>query len=412
MKALIHVKIYDYHEYIPDGFIVFNEEVQKIGVMEEFEDTGFEIIDGQGKMLLPGLINFHTHIYSMLIRGYDIGAKPITFQDVLDQIWWKFDHHLNLDDLRLSAALYSDECLQNGVTAVIDHNASGLIQGSLEALESGLKIPSLLCFETSDRFDVDQCLEENSRKYLGLHASLSLSDETLSKAKAHIQPIHIHVAESLEDETDSWSQYDRSVVKRLKQHGLLRKDSILAHCVNIDSEEARLIGEYECKIALNPTSNMNNAVGTFPYSLFREHDIQLLVGTDGLGSNIARAWQNLFYVGKQSLGEPDGISLGEILNLIKNSYEYFTRMSTRKVGRITPGYASDFVLLEYINPTPMNSDNIFGHTFYGLFSHFHPESVYVGGTAQVKNYRLLQPANTDIQQVQKLWTRIQGGNHE
>ncbi len=406
------MKIYDYHQFIPDGFAIFDEEIQKTGAMKEFMDDDFEIIDGQGKMLLPGLINFHTHIYSMLIRGYDIGAKPVTFQDVLDQIWWKFDRHLNLEDLRLSAALYSDECLLNGVTAVIDHNASGVIQGSLEALEDGLKLPSLLCFETSDRFDINLCLEENSRQYLGLHASLSLSDETLNKAKIQPQPVHIHVAESMEDETDSWSQYDHSVVRRLKQHGLLRKDSILAHCVNVDFEEAKLIGENQCLIALNPSSNMNNAVGTFPYSLFKDNNIQLLVGTDGLGSNIARAWQNLFYVGKQSMGQPDGISLGDILDLIQNSYEYFTRMSGRKVGRIHPGYASDFVLMEYINPTPMNSDNIFGHTFYGLFSQFHPESVYIGGTAQVENYRLTQPVNTDIQQVQKLWTRIEGGSHE
>ena len=124
MKALTNVRIYDYKNYIDNGFILFDKKIQKISVTDDFNYEG-EIIDGKNRLVLPGLINFHTHIYSMLIRGFDIGANPATFQDILDQIWWKFDTHLTKSDLEASAYYHGVECLQNGVTSLIDHNASG-----------------------------------------------------------------------------------------------------------------------------------------------------------------------------------------------------------------------------------------------------------------------------------------------
>lgn len=408
MKALTHVHLYDYDRFLPDAYILFDSRIHQVGPMTEFSPGEAEIIDGEGRWILPGLINFHTHIYSMLFRGLDLGAHPATFQDILDMVWWRFDRHLDLEALTHSAALYSDESLLFGVTALIDHHASGTITGSLDAIRQGLKIPALLCFETSDRFDIDASLGENTDRYLGLHASLSLSDATLDRASKIVKPIHIHVAESLEDETDAWSRYDRSVVQRLKKHGLLREDSILAHCVNIDAAEARLIGESGAYISIQPTSNLNNAVGLFPYHLFREHGIPLLVGTDGLGADIGRAWQNLYYVGKQSLSQPDGINLGEVLHHLRLSYDYFSRMSGRPVGRLEKGYSADFAAFDYTPPTPVHDRNIFGHVFYGLFGRFRPESVYVEGQRKVASYRLTAPTPPDHGLVHSLWNRILG----
>lgn len=413
MKALINVKIYDYNNYIENAYVLFNEKIQETGSMDNFKPN-VETIDGKGRLVLPGLINFHTHIYSMLIRGFNIGANPVTFQDILDQVWWKFDSYLTREDLEASAYYYGVECLQNGVTALIDHNASGEIPGSLNALKKGLSSPleikSLLCFETSDRFDVDACISENTEKHFGLHASLSLSDQSLKKVADNLnsRPVHVHVAESSEDEIDALNKYNKKVVPRLNDFGILTKDSILAHCVHIDEEEAAIIGENACKIALNPASNMNNAVGTFNYKRFKDHNIQLLVGTDGLGANIASAWQNLYYVGKQSMQDPNGISLDELKETIIASYEYYNRMSGVNLGQIKEGFNADFMLLDYDPPTPMNADNIFGHVFYGIFDNLRPHSVYIDGIAKLENYTLAFEKKNYIKISKKLWKRIEG----
>ncbi|MEA3423332.1 MAG: amidohydrolase family protein [Bacillota bacterium] len=412
IKTLINVRIYDYKNYIENGYVTFDEKIQKTGTMDECDYKG-EVIDGNGRLVLPGLINFHTHIYSMLIRGFDIGANPVTFQDILDQVWWKFDSCLTKPDLEASAYYYGFECLKNGVTSLIDHNASGEILGSLGAIETGLKDPldikSLLCFETSDRFDIKKCIDENSHKHFGLHASLSLSDKTLKDVENILddRPIHIHVAESIEDERDSLRKYDERVINRLDKLNLLTKDSILAHCVHIDDEEADIIGKTGSVIALNPTSNMNNAVGTFNYKRFKDNEIQLLVGTDGLGSNIAASWQNLFYVGKQSMNDPNGIGLDEIRNHILMSYKYFNRLSGYKLGQIESGFSADFLLLDYDPPTPINPDNIFGHVFYGLFDKFTPHSVFIDGERKIDNYSATFQKKDYSNVAEKIWKRIE-----
>lgn len=415
MKALINIKIYDYINYIEDGFILFNKEIVEVGKMSEFSFNG-ETIDGHGKIVIPGLINFHTHIYSTLIRGFNINANPVTFQDILDQIWWKFDSYLTLEDLFASAYLYGIESIKSGVTSMIDHNASSDILGSLSSIRKALNdlnIKSLLCFETSDRFNINDCIDENINEiehgYFGMHASLSLSDNTLGILKdiTNNYPIHIHVAESSEDQENSLKKYNKRVVQRLDDYNLLKENSILAHCVHINDEEAKLIAKNNCKIALNPTSNLNNAVGFFNYKLFRDNNIQLLIGTDGLGVNIAREWQNLFYVGKNSLNEPNGISLDQIKDYIKSSYEYFNDMAKVKTGQLSKGYSSDFLLIDYNSPTPITNDNIFAHIFYGIFENLKPHSVIINGQFMINNYETTFKQKNYHNVVKKLWKRIE-----
>jgi len=418
VKALINVTVYDYYTYHPSSYVVFDKKIIEIGKMEDFNFEKATIIDGDGMLLLPGLINFHTHIYSTLIRGLDMGATPETFMDVLTQIWWRFDQALTLDDLYISGLVYGQSSIKCGVTALIDHNASGAIKGSIRTLRNAVKetlgMKGLFCFETSDRFNVAECIEENltaiesGDSLFGLHASLSLSDKTMNRIEPVIGsvPIHVHVAESAMDEAHALETYGMSVVHRLGRFNLLNEGSLLAHCVHVDEEEAELIGKSKCSVAINPTSNMNNAVGSFNYKLLRDNDIQLVVGTDGLGCNVAKEWQNLYYVGKNTMNEPAGIALDDIKTYLGQSYEYFNQLSGERLGRIEKGYAADFMLVDYQPPTPINEKNIFAHVFYGIFDQLNPKNVYISGDEKLSDYKLTQEFQTDMGEVNALWERV------
>lgn len=417
MKAIINLKIYDYENYIDNGYIIFDKKIIEVGHMDDFKST-HERIDGKGKLLIPGLINFHTHVYSTLFRGLDMKAAPTTFKEVLDDIWWKFDSRLRLEDIGLSAEVYCDECLKAGVTAIIDHHASGEINGSLDVLRNVIKkkfgMKAMFCFETSDRFDLGDCIRENLNSVeagdglFGMHALMSLSDESLEKIKTYAgqSPIHVHVAESIEDEEHSIKKYDMTVVERLEKFGLLNEDSILAHCVNINDREGDLIGRRKCAVVLNPTSNMNNAVGIFDYNLLTRNNIKILIGTDGLGVNIMREWQNLYYIGKQSTGNPSGIALDDIRNHIVDSYRYFNRISGARIGRIKSGYDADFLVFDYNPPTPMNRDNAFGHVFFGVFDSMKPRYVIADGSYKINDYKPQVEFEMRHDLVNELWERI------
>ena len=394
--------------------------------MERFSGAD-SVEDLHGGFLLPGLVNAHTHVYSTFARGMMIPFNPRSFKDILTQLWWKLDSKLDMEAVYYSALVSSVEFIRNGITTIIDHHASGMaIRGTLETLkkaivdEMGLR--GIFCFETSDRFDVDEAIEENlsfSRKkdeksagLFGLHASLSLSNETLEKISKVLEdlPIHIHVAESEEDEEDALRKYGVRVVERLEKYGLLNENSILAHCVHINEKEARIIAERKCFIVVNPTSNMNNAVGLPDLKLFEEKGIKVLLGNDGLGYNLTRDMMNLYFSQKLLHKDPAYFSLSDLWKVLKNNYDLAGRILGVKLGKIEKGYEADMITLDYTPPTPLNEDNIHGHVFFGMFDNWKVKDTIVAGEYLMKDYALRVDVGSIFKRAreiaEKVWSRL------
>jgi putative selenium metabolism protein SsnA len=426
MKALVNVRIYDFESYIDNGFILFDTQIVEVGSMDNFRGAE-EVIDCKGSIIMPGLTNCHTHIYSEFARGMSFNFNPRSFKDILEQLWWKLDKQLDRSAIYFSAMAYGTECISNGVTSIIDHHASELcIDGSLEALNDAvskrLGMRGIYCFETSDRFPMEECLKENIKfavnssehtgSMFGLHASMSLSHESLKKVSSILGniPVHIHVAESMDDVQDCYRNYNKSIVERLYSGGILNKNSILAHCVHINEQEAELIKHCGCYVALNPTSNMNNAVGLPDYELFRKYKINCLLGNDGLGANITRDYLNLMFSMKNRLGSPTRFSMEELVKIIKNGYEYISSSLKIKLGRLEKGYQADFIAIPYDPPTPISKENILGHIIFGVFDGFKPKQVWIDGKQLIDNYKPTFEVGTALEEARleadKVWKRL------
>src|SRR5665647_1569991 len=165
MKALINVNIFDFESYSENQYVLFNSEILEVGPMSEFKQS-CQVIDCSGCLVMPGLINCHTHIYSTFARGMNLPYEPKNFKDILDKYWWKIDRAINKSSIYYSGLVYGYESINNGVTTIIDHHASGIdITGTLNELKKSvcddLKIRGIFCFETSDRFDTPLCIDEN-----------------------------------------------------------------------------------------------------------------------------------------------------------------------------------------------------------------------------------------------------------
>jgi putative selenium metabolism protein SsnA len=426
LKAIINACIYDFHTFRENCYIIFGPEIEDMGDMENFPGAE-EVYDARGCIVMPGLVNCHTHIYSAFSRGMDIPFNPKNFKDILEQLWWKLDRELDCDSVTCSALVYGIDCIRSGVTSIIDHHASGLcVKGSLDRLKKSictiLGLRGIFCFETSDRFDIDECIEENMKSLeersdkwaglFGMHASMSLSDESMSKiaSSAGNLPIHIHVAESSEDEEDCVSQYGKSIIERLDSFNLLNMNSILAHCVHINETEARIIGDRGCMVALNPTSNMNNAVGLADYDLFKRNGIKCVAGNDGLGANITRDYLNIVFAMKNRLKSPVKFNLDDLTAMIDNGYDYTGRMLGIKIGRLQKGYKADMIAVPYTPPTPMTESNALGHIFFGLFDSFHPRDVWASGQCLMKDYNLTFDTSGTykeaVLEASRVWKRV------
>lgn len=426
MKAIVNANTYDFENYYEDRYIIFDSEVMETGDMKGFKGAE-EIIDCRECLVMPGLTNCHTHIYSTFSRGMNVPFNPKNFTDILTQLWWKLDGQLDSDAVYQSGLAYGIESIKSGVTSIIDHHASGLcIKDSLELLKMAicneLGLRGIFCFETSDRFDVKECIKENLEfnryrseycgSLFGLHASMSLSDKSLYEISSCIgnAPIHIHVAESKDDVQDCLQRHGKRVIERLDSFDILNRDSVLSHCVHITEDEAGIIGDRDCYVALNPTSNMNNAVGLPDYGMLKRNGIKCMIGNDGLGANITRDFLNLAFGMKNRLGGTTKFSLDDLSQIINNGYEYISSALNIKIGRIKKGYKADLIAVPYNPPCPMNDANALGHLFFGVFDSFHPRDVWASGRQLLSNYKtdfdeekIFRESRTEAA---KVWGRI------
>lgn len=344
-----------------------------------------ETIDAQGRVLTIPNVNYHDHIYSRLAKGLDIKGDMSNFPNILKNLWWKLDSLLDLDMISASAQMAAIESIKCGVTYIVDHHSSpNCAKDSLKTISEELekfRIRSVLCFETTDRNGQDltvkgfeenhnyfkQHTSVNSKSLLGLHASFTLDDDSLIKASQLVKEnnwgVHVHLCEDMSDPLISEKKYSNRPVQRFTKYGLLSKKSIVAHGIHLDAEEFELIKKSGAALVFNIDSNMNNSVGLQKYKLIPK-EIPILVGTDGMHSNIARSFKELFLQIRHA-----GFTFDEAFDFIIKSYfaqlkfikQYFTDFTSLQIGD-----RADFIIWDYVPPTPINKNNYWGHYLYGI----------------------------------------------
>lgn len=353
---------------------------------QRFPDA--DTVDCSGKIILPGFICAHHHFYSTMARGMGIPGEPAkNFVEILEKLWWKVDRALDEEDILLSAQLPLIDCIRNGTTTIIDHHASpSMREGSLDLIEKAVRQAGLrasLCYEVSDRNIVAGGVAENERfikkvgkgdgqiaAMMGMHASFTLSDETLEKcvgiAKDGGVGCHIHVAEDLADREDSLMKYKLPIVNRLHNLGATGKKSIFVHCVHIDEDEMDVMAETGTTIVHNPESNMNNAVGVTPILKMLKKSVLVGLGSDGMGSDMLAQMRCAYLLHRLANRDPRVAFMEAPQMLIQNNAEIVKRQFGLQVGEIAEGLPADLAIIDYCPPTPLSEANFLGHLIFGL----------------------------------------------
>jgi len=437
------VTVWDGETRVYENGAILIEDDRVGGVFSEQERAGLdrtaydERIDGEGRLAIPGLINSHTHLYSSLARGMAIpDYSPKTFTQILEGLWWRLDKGLDRASVRASALVGAIEAARCGITTMIDHHASpNAIEGSLEIVKEcvsdSVGLRGAFCYEVSDRDGMDKAragIDENLRflssatgdpastALFGLHASFTLSDETLERVAAVIPEgagIHIHVAEGPEDEVECERKYGMRIIERLDRFGLLRKNSILAHCLHLDEGEKDLLAERGSIVVHNPRSNMNNAVGTFDLPGYSRRNVLIGLGTDGLGANMLAELFTAAILQKHATGDPLAAPFPVLFDLLfSNNRKIVNRVLGIDVGLLAPRYPADIALIDYLPPTPLDPDNLLGHLLFGLAVHsLRVTDLFVVGQPIIRGGRFVEideEAEYALarEEAKRLWERI------
>ena len=350
-------------------------------------------LSAHGQWVLPGQICAHTHFYGAFARGLALGGDPPgDFRAILERLWWRLDRALRPADIRYSALVGLVDAIRHGTTTLLDHHASPqAIPGSLDILaeaveESGLR--ASLCYEVSDRDGpaVAQAgLAENARfirqaqrlgshrivGIMGLHASLTLSDETLLAARRAAQELgvgyHIHVAEGLADVEDALRRGGGRVVQRLDGLGLLGPQTIAAHCVHVSEQEMDLLQGSGTWVVHNPRSNMNNAVGTAPVPAMLAQGIAVGMGNDGFSNAMFQEMQAAYLAHRAATGDPNALGADALWEMAtRHNARLAGELFRARLGELAVGAQADIILLDYDPPTPVTPGNWPWHAVFGL----------------------------------------------
>ncbi|GFP32095.1 hypothetical protein HKBW3S42_00400 [Candidatus Hakubella thermalkaliphila] len=421
---------------LEDGCLLIEGNlIQDIGITRLLQKRypQSEFIDAGGGLIMPGLINAHSHLYSSLARGMPFGfAPPSNFLQILERLWWRLDRALDGEGIYYSALAGLIAAVRCGTTTIIDHHASpSCATGSLEAIARALKevgIRGCLSYEVSDRHgsqSVREGIEENLRHLdwcqehgegmisgsFGLHASLTLSDDTLGECRDSVSGkevgFHLHLAEDRADVKDCHKKYGKTITSRLEEFGILGPKTIAAHCVQVTDKELDILGQTDTKIVHNPRSNMNNAVGAAPIARMWEKGLRPAIGTDGMGMNMILETYFAYLLHKHQSSDPRVLPPDQAVEMmVLNNSRVAGIFFAPKLGVIEVGNLADVIIISYDPPTEINTDNLFSHLILGL-EDMRVTTTIVNGRVLMKEGRLLTVEEEKVRaEVKKVTARI------
>lgn len=395
--------------YIKDNIIADFGDTESI--LSKYPNE--EYYDVDRRVIMPGMINAHTHIYSAYGRGMSVTKPTRDFIEILKNQWWALDKKLTIKDTELNGYQTMIESIRNGVTTVFDHHASPYhIEGSLFTLADvarKLGIRADLCYEVSDRDgDVirDQGIEENInfikevnyseddliRAHFGIHASFTISDDTMKRITKEMQGLnagyHIHTAEGIADQYDSLKKYDRRVIERLFGWDMLGEKTMCIHCCNINHKEIQILADTKTNVVHNPESNMGNAVGTTPVLELLKKGVTIGLGTDAYTNDMFESMKVAKVLQSHTHSDPT-VGFNESLKLqLENNRVIASNFFNKKLGIIEEGAYADIITMDYKNYTPITSNNIGGHLLFGMSGRMCVDNI-IDGKFVMKNRKIV-----------------------
>ena len=371
------------------------------------EPKGFceeRVIDGEGRLVIPGLINAHTHSYMAIMRNV---ADDLTFED------WLFGHiepiedKLEPEDAYWGACLAILEMMKSGTTCFSDMQMH-IHQTSRAVSESGMRavISRGLVGSGSDEagqvrlkeaYEEQEAWRECSRLtfFLGPHAPYSCDEDfqkiVAQEAARNHMGVHIHLSESVNEVENIRKQYGVSPIALAQRAGLFEGLAAAAHCVHVDDEDMDILKKCQVSVITNPASNMKLGNGFAPVPDMLAKGIKVCIGTDGAASNNAL---NMFHemnllalIHKGNRQKADCVSAREIFRMATIQGAKALGME-KETGSIQVGKKADLAVLNLNTPSMMPGNDLLAGLCYSA-NGSEVELVIIDGKITMENGKVL-----------------------
>jgi guanine deaminase len=360
---------------VQDVLLVGNKIAARGAACVAASPPGTVAIDCAGLLLLPGLINAHTHSPETLRRG--LAADNAGFDGWMDAVWPPIDR-LTPVEVRVAVSLGAIEMLKRGTTTVVDHfrqvpQRADAIEAALAAYEAvGLRAVVAVMLrdrnertgeplpETPPAAEQAALCAEISRRHVGRFASVGVgpsgpgrcSDPLLlaaaEQARAAGLPLHMHVDETAAQAKDARARYGLSAVAHLDDLGFLGPDVALAHCVWVDASDIERLSRTRTATIHNPAANMRLGSGRAPVAAMRNAGVTVALGSDGAASNdsldVLEAAKLAVLLSRSVAGDERAwLGCAAALDMLINGGR---RVAGQTTASLAPGAVADLTLVE------------------------------------------------------------------
>lgn len=377
-------------------------------------------------VLIPGLINLHTHAGMTLMRG--LADDLPLMQWLNDHIWPAEKAIMSEQFVHDSTLLACAEMLGGGTTCF--NEMYFFPQGSVRAtLKAGIRANIgliVLEFPTAYGSDADDYLqkgldardswrsEELVSASLAPHAPYTIGNETFEKVTTYANQlgigIHTHIQETQDEITQSKNQHGVRPLERLEALGLLGPNVTAAHCVHLDEDEISMLAEYGCHVAHCPASNLKLASGIAPIARLLENGVNVGIGTDGAASNnkldMLAEMRLAALLAKGGSGNAAAVSAQQALEMATIHAAKALCLDDR-IGSIEPGKMADLTAVRVSGPEAWPCFDPVSHLAY-VAGREHVTHTWIGGELRYQKlegqagvYANIEPA--EIKEIIEIW---------
>jgi len=380
------------NQYNRGAVAVNGDSIVAIGAEDELKKEyamrAKETIDCKGKILMPGMVNAHTHVPMTLLRGI---ADDLRLDVWLQGYMWPVEREFASPEfVRLGTSIACGELIRSGVTTFNDmyFYEDAVATATAQAGMRGVCGQSILKFPTPDAASYEDAMEK-ARDYIkkwkghpliipsiAPHAPYTTTPqilrETADLAKEFDVPLHIHIAETSFEVENMRNENGMPVIPYVRKQGLFEAKVIAAHCVHIDMGEIRTLHHAGAGVSHNPSSNLKLASGFAPVVKMLEAGVNVGIGTDGPASNndldMFEEVRLAAFVAKAVTNDPTSLPASQALLMA-------TRIGAQALhighltGSLTPGRRADLILVDLspLHNSPSfrrSSDNAYAQIVY------------------------------------------------
>ena len=342
---------------------VYVEENRISKIAENINVDGAEIIDGTGKVLMPGLVNTHTHLPMSIFKGY---KDDRTLMDWLNNAIFPVEDRLESDDFYYNSCLSILEMIKSGTTTCNDMYFG--TERIIDAIEKmGIRALVSWCVTDGSIRDKLDKTREYAKKYnendyrikvfVSLHAPYTCNPETtklcVDLAKELNTGIHVHLAETIDEENTIKERYGKTPTEYLNDLNVFDVKTILAHGIYLSDSDIEILKSKNTGIAHNPISNCKLSSGICNVTKLHENGICVGIGTDGSGStttlDMFEERRLSAYLQKVNTLNPVAIKAYDVLKMATIEGAKVLGLEN-EIGTIEEGKKADIILIDINKP--------------------------------------------------------------